>query len=352
MKIKLALLDKDANYLNRISSVFTNKFSDKLEIYSFTDIDVAMQGLRDSKINVFIASDAYDIDMSLLPKHCGFAYFVESTNIETYKDYLAICKFQKVEMIYKIILDIFSDNVSNSIGLKLDSESNVRIITFVSASGGVGASTSAVACAKSFALRGQKTLYLNLEQFGLVEPFFSGEGQTDFGDVIFALKSKKTNLGLKLESNVRQDASGVFFYSSPKTALDMAELNTEEVARLINDLKLVGSYEYIIFDIDFSFNTKAMEIFKQSSTIVFVSDGSQISNAKFLRAYQTLEILDERFDTTFLSKSILFYNKFSNKTGNTLDDSIRTIGGAPKYELATTEQVVSQLVTLGVFQRI
>jgi Flp pilus assembly CpaE family ATPase len=255
-------------------------------------------------------------------------------------------------MIYKTILEVFSDNVSDSIGIKFDSDSNVRIITFVSASGGAGSSSSAAACAKSFAASGQKTLYLNLEQFGSVEPFFSGAGQTDFSDVIFALKSKKTNLSLKLESNVRQDPSGVSFYASPKKALDMMELKTEEVQKLITDLKLTGSYDSIVFDIDFSFNASAMEIFKQSTAIVFVSDGSEISNIKFMRAYNAIEILDERADVPLLPRLAVFYNKFSNKTGKTLDDVARSIGGAPKYDHATTEQVISQLVGLGVFQKI
>ena len=36
MKIKLALLDNDANYLNRLVVAFNTKYSDKFEIYSFT----------------------------------------------------------------------------------------------------------------------------------------------------------------------------------------------------------------------------------------------------------------------------------------------------------------------------
>lgn len=39
MKIKLALLDNDQNYLNRIVSVFNIRYADKLEIYSFTKIE-------------------------------------------------------------------------------------------------------------------------------------------------------------------------------------------------------------------------------------------------------------------------------------------------------------------------
>lgn len=43
MKIKLAIIEKDKNYLNRIISVFNTKYSDKFEIYSFTEIEVYVQ---------------------------------------------------------------------------------------------------------------------------------------------------------------------------------------------------------------------------------------------------------------------------------------------------------------------
>ena len=37
MKIKLAILEKDQCYLQRIVTVFSTKYSDNFEIYSFTD---------------------------------------------------------------------------------------------------------------------------------------------------------------------------------------------------------------------------------------------------------------------------------------------------------------------------
>ena len=35
MKIKVGIIENDVAYLNRIVSVFTSKYSDKFEIYSF-----------------------------------------------------------------------------------------------------------------------------------------------------------------------------------------------------------------------------------------------------------------------------------------------------------------------------
>ena len=83
MRIKLAILEKDQRYLNRIVAAFETKYADKFEIYSFTDQAIALSTLDSSRIDVLVASDTFDIDASVLPKRCGFAYFVDSPDVDT-----------------------------------------------------------------------------------------------------------------------------------------------------------------------------------------------------------------------------------------------------------------------------
>jgi ATPases involved in chromosome partitioning len=350
MKIKLMLLDNDEIYLNRITSFFVNEYSEKLEVYSFTDINTALTTLKSARINTLISSCNFEIDTSLLPSNCELVYFAESADIKAYKGKPAVYKFQMVENIYKAILNIYSEYTSDlfTIG-SVSSGSPVRVITFASVSGGVGTSTSAVACAKSLALTGKKVLYLNLEKFGSTIPFFHETGSTDFSDIIFALKSKKVNLSLKLESTAVQDSSGVFFYETSKTALDMMEINVEDIQYLITELKTTGLYDNVILDIDFSLDEVMLEIFKNSEIVVFVSDGSELSNVKFVRMYKALEIVDEAL---LLPRMQLFYNKFSNKSGKKMDLAVPVVGGAPKFEQATSEKIVSKLINLNVFQKL
>ena len=49
MKIKLAILERDTSYLNRIVSVFNTKYTDKFEVYSFTNLEVALDYLETAK---------------------------------------------------------------------------------------------------------------------------------------------------------------------------------------------------------------------------------------------------------------------------------------------------------------
>ncbi len=352
MKIKLAILEKDINYMSRFVAVFSTKYSDKIEIYSFTDPEVALSALESNRINVFIASDIFEIDMKALPKRCGFAYLVDAADVDTVNEQRAICKFQKLDLIYKQVLSVYSENANNISDLKFGDD-NTKVIAFASPSGGVGCSSVAASCALHFAQQGKKTLYLNLERFGSADRFFEAEGQFDMSDVIFAIKSKKANLPLKLESCVKQDPRGVYFYSETKNAMDMLELKNEECIYLISELKISGTYDYIVLDLDFMLGKDMMALYNQTHAFVWVGDGSDLSNGKIKRAYEVITTLDGNSDMPLSSRIYLIYNRFSSKTSAILEGvEIKNIGGIKKFEQATTQQVMMQLASNAVFNQI
>ncbi len=364
MKIRVAILDKDEGYLNRIVSVFSTRYADKLELYSFTDLNVAISNLLQAKIDVFLANDIFDVDESLLPNRCGFAYFVDSPDLITVRDQRAVCKYQKADLIYKQILNIYAEHAGNVSGLKLGNDT-ARVILFTPVSGGAGASTSAAACSMHFAAQGKSVLYLNLEKMGSADMFFKAEGQFDMSDVIFALKNNisntsprqqknnSANLALKLESSVRQDTHGVYFFAQSKNALDMIELNSEDTIRLLKELQFSGKYHDIILDCDFSLDSETLKIWKQAHSIVWVGDGSEYSNYKLRRGYEALRALETSLDIPLINRVVLFYNKFGSNTGKKLDDiGIKEIGGSRHYKAEKVSLIVEQMSVMNEFDRI
>lgn len=351
MKINLVILEPNQNYINRLLSVFTARYADKFTLYSFTNQEAAMEILQKTKIDVFIADEAFEIDMERVPKRCGFAYFTNSSGVDSLYDQRAICKYQKAELIYKQILSLYSENAGHISGLKFHDDSS-KVLVFSSPCGGTGTSTVAAACAKYFAKRGKKTLYLNFERFGSSEIVFSGEGQFGLYEIIYALKGKRANLSLKLESCVKQDTSGVYFFASAPKALDMMELGCEEMIRLISELKLLGTYEYIVVDMDFGLDKDTLKFYEQASLLVMVSDGSLTANNKLRRAYQAIAIKEETGEISLLGKLALLYNKFSSKTSVKVDDlDIRNIGGIPPYVNGTTDRIVEELSSQHLFEK-
>ena len=352
MRIKLAILEKDVSYLNRIVAVFNQKYSNKIQVYSFTNIEAVYKVLKETKIDVLLVSDYYSFDVSRIPIRCGFAYFIESNDIDTLNNKRTVCKYQKIDLIYKQILSIYSENTENITGIKL-TDDNCKVIAFCSPCGGSGVTSVAAGTALRFAAIGKKTLYLNLEKFGSSDILFSSEGQFDFSDIIFALKSKKTNLSIKLVSCVKRDSRGVFFYSSTKQALDMLELTEDEISRLISELQITGSYDYIIVDIDFNMSEGFVKLLEIFHSIVIIGTGSEISNCKIFRLYSSLVIKENMDNSQLLNRVGLLYNKFSNKTSKTISGiDIKNIGGIPRFDHATDIQVVEQISKIAALDNI
>lgn len=125
---------------------------------------------------------------------------------------------------------------------------------------------------------GGTVLYLDLEKFSSSDLFFHGEGIMTFSDVIYGLKGRNTNIQLKLESVVKRDITGVYYYSGCKNALDIEELNPDDLQRLIQSIQAMNKYNYLIIDNALTFDEKCQMILSYSNFIDIVSDGMEYSN--------------------------------------------------------------------------
>lgn len=341
MKIKVALLDKDKTYLDRIAGVFNARYMEELEIYAFTDLDTAVEALQKHRIDVLIADDSFDVDVDTTKVKSEIAYFVESPGIEKIKERPAICKYQKSEMIYKQILNLFSDKVE-SIQKAYATTGECRTILFSSPCGGTGTTTMSIAAALYFQKIGSRTFYLNLDPLSSSDLILGSEGQFTMSDVVFAVKSRKGNLDIKLESYMCSTQEGISFFKQAKVALDMLELKNDDIDLLINSIKKSGKYDVLIINQPFVLSKAINENLKKVDVMLSISDGSDEANYRLVRAFDSLQLMLE--DEILIDKIKLVYNKFGSETGKMLTtDRIATLGGAPKYKGASTRQIAEQL---------
>lgn len=350
MKIKLAILESDALYLRRVVPMFNSKYAEELEIYSFTDLDVAIASLEEKKIDVFLASDNFKIDFNKIPKRCGFAYLAESLDINMIDNHKAICKFQKGELIYKQILSLYSEHIPNISGVSSVGNGAMKTIAFCSPCGGVGTSTAAAACAIALTNAGKRVLYLNAEIYGDADSFFTCDGQFDFSDVVYAVKSNKTNRAIKLQSTVKQDQTGVYYYSSVKIPLDIMEMDPDDYLTLQNELKALGCYDYVVLDMEFPKTQAAYMLFEYCNAIVTVSDYSQTSNDKIKKALRGIQILDSRSEFAVQPKMWLLKNK-SLENDDRLNE-LSILGTFPVYQTVSPAQMAKQLSLSDAFKQL
>ncbi len=349
MKIKVAFLETDKVYLSRIVSALSGKYADKIQIYSYTDQAQAIAAAEVERISVFVAGHLFEIDKESLPAHCSLVYLSDSPEVESYKGCPVICKYQKVEQIYKGILNVYSENAQWDPSIRLRNEGGAKLIIVTSPSGGAGVTSFGVALSRRLVKKNARVFYLSFEKTGSTDLYFEAPGQFTMSDVVFAVKSHRANLRLKLESCARQDNCGVFYFAAPQIALDLQELSTTEEMDLVKSVVGSGGYDYVIVDHAFGLDPDTIKLFNLAYRNVWVCNDVQSSAVKILRAYKAIEVLNKKIDCRFLQCLSVIYNRFDDKRGEVLpeDKNIDVVGAISEYKGISEEQVIQKIEGMG-----
>lgn len=344
LKIKVAIVDTDENYTNHLVRNFQIHYADKLELYVFSTAGQLYNKLQSNRMDVILMDDSLEVEKEYVPEGAAFAYLCKTMDMEEEDGLPAICKFQKTEMIYKQILGIYAENAAD-VKIQIN-ESLARLVLFVSAQGGSGTSAVAAAYALKCAADKKDVFYLNLELFGSPDLYFSHEGSMSFSDVIYALKSKKSNLSIKMESFMKTDKSGVDYFDTCKNAYDMAELTDKEIGLLLQGIAQMKEYEEIIIDLSGDLSERMLLLMRDyASRIICVSDGSVTGNRKFELFCEMLRVIEQREEKDILGKMALLYNHYRTKTSSQLlEVPIAVLDGIiPCYEGVAGRELVEQI---------
>lgn len=352
MKIKVAVLDKDTAYLNRFVGYFQEKYVDKVEVYAFTDDDSFLEFNEENVVNIILCDSKFETKYEPGSSRSAFIYFVDSDSMDSFNEQKAISKYQRMGLIYSELLGVASENVSNLVFRK--SNTNVKAIAFTSPQGGGGASTVAAAFAMQKARMGFKVFYLSLEKLGNPEIFFDPENNATFSDVLFNIKSKKNNLIMKMESCIQHDASGVEFFRTCKNPFDMLEMSASEQEVLIKNIVNIKDYDYLVLDVDFSLDDGFKQIIMDFAELfVLVGDGSAVSNDKLVKSIEVFRIWEAKFNADIMGRVGLIYNRFSSSKGMQVEGlPIRTLGGTPRIESPAPRMIAQKISEMSVFQAI
>lgn len=350
MKVRLAIVDQDQKYADRLLNYYGNRYSDKLELSYFTTFDRFKENLLSRNIDAVLVSEHCKEDLSEIRDKMLVAYFTESLSIDSIHGIKAICKYQKPDLIYKEILRLFSEYETGNIAYKVGDDDKTIVEVFMPVSGGAGATTLAVTYAKKLASKGIRTLYLDLERISSCDYYFQGEGSGGFEDVIYAVKSHKPNLALKLESLVRQDQSGVYFFAASKNAMDMQELQDAEVSTLVEELQALGNYERIIVDTDHDLSNRLKNLSVFSYHLYMVAEQSEISMKKLEAVSQTVLMMESNKQIDVSTKLVIVCNKAREQKQLVYQGQIPIKEFVSFCSSGTSRQVVEQLVKLPVLE--
>lgn len=352
MKIRVAILEYDQNYRERLVSILETKYADKLDLYIFSGEEQLCEHLNENVVDVILADGENSLEETIGSFHVMLAYLTNSMNIAELFGRPTICKYQKADSIYRQILALYAETAPD---LKMKTgDGKAKLVAFVSAQGGVGTSTVAAAYARRLASLHRKVFYLNLEAFGDTSLYFEAEGTASFSDVIFTLKKgRKNNFLLKLESAVKTEASGVEFFSSCPNACDMQELKTDNIGLLLEGISQMKDYDEIVVDLSGEYSSRMLFVMKAcADRIVCVADGKAPGMKKLNRFCEVLSVEEKNSKTDILGKMLLLYNRINTKQESSFQQPLSVIGKIPEKEAPTQKALLDKLSEMTILERI
>lgn len=341
MQIQLVIGEPDKRYLDNLLLFLEKNYMDKLEIISFTSAEMLRNFFNTGKADVILIDEAFGVKAEELTG-CGKTAYLCNDGTETERDGIRkIAKYKKPDLIFKDILDLYAESGSVR-KFRKGNHALGNMILVTGFSGGTGASTFAAALARRYASLGKKTLYLNLETVGSSADFFSGTGNYRFEDVIFALKSQRADVNLKMESAVRIDKSGVYYFEPCSTAMYMLELGDEDILKILDLLAMAGNYANVVVDMNFRLSPNFVEIMSRMNRIILVEDGAETANTKFLRTMQSLSVLEEQMKCNVTGSMSVVYNRFSSSKSSSeiANLHIPVLGMIPPVKHALVHEII------------
>ena len=225
---------------------------------------------------------------------------------------------------------------------------------FTSVQGGCGTSAAAAAYALRMAKEGKKIFYLNLQKFGSSNLYFTGEGTMSFSDVIYALKSRKSNLLIKIESTLKTDPSGVDFFSDCRNAFDMIELKDDEIVSLIQAIGQVGEYEEIVVDLSGDLTERQLKLMQDyADSVIYICDGTMTGIRKFEKFCETIRVIEERKEVQIMNKIQLLYNRYSSKNSMQMEKlPVSLLGGIHRFENVSGRPLIDQIAKMDILRQV
>lgn len=345
MRRKVGVVDSDYIYIKRFSEHMKLKYPGDIELYTYSSEEEASKGIKNIYFDVLLIAEEMSRVRSMVPKGTAVLILTAKNNIEEIEGISAVSKYrQKISDIYNEIQAAYAA-VSKQENVKKKRQ-NKAVTLVMSCQGGCGTSTVAAAYAFRKAQEGNSVFYLPLDLFGDVSLFFTGDGRRSFTDVINGVK-KGVNLDPVIKSSVKNDASGVSFFDTCQNAYDMVELNELEVGTLIKTL-CTYPYDDIIISYSSKLDERMLLLLKQyCDHVIYVGDGSAIGNIKFKQFCEALSVIEQKEEVHVMNKMKLLYNRFSSKTGTTIEETaVPVMGGIPRIIMEDDMLLMKQIAQI------
>lgn len=355
MKIRVFICSEDTLYCEKLVNYFNSHYFDKFQWNVYTQPAYLEQIFQSDMADLILVGGEMQAVMQGLDSKCVegrlWAWLAEDEGWQAEGEWQVV-KYQRADRIYRDLLDLYAkkehvhfENLSIVSG-------KTTFIAFVSAGGGGGASTAACAAAKACS-RMEKVLYLNLEDLGTCGLVFSGDEKPGMDELVYAVKSRRNTLGLKIESSVSRDGAGTYYFKECANPMDLQTLSAEDVKELLKAIEVSKDYDRVIIDLGNGLQEREITVMAMANRIAMVTGLGDVAMAKLLRYLDYVQTVEETKGLDIVSKLQIYVNRTMKNTSLPEQVSqIRVAGALPLIENGDFAGVVDKLAGMELLQGI
>lgn len=325
-KLGLALADCDGDYIGSLSDYLLKHHAQSFDIYTFDSVE---------SLNAFFSGDARRVNILLAGPgfiHSGIpsggaeaVILLDDGNTDiTGEGIPSVKRYQHAEKLVSAIFSIYSKK--NSTGRLPAGKNSTLIAAFISPSGGTGKSVISAGCSILCAGWGMKVFYLNLERAASTGFYFKGDSDQNFSNVLYYLKDKGVNPGIKAAGARCVDvATGVHFFVPPESQLEMSSLQPGDLKRLLDGFKSAAVYDAVFVDMPGMLDECGIAAMNEADRVVCVCGTDSASRFKNQSLRAEYELLERRYRTGLMDKMIYAVNDIRNLGAGSCLDAIGKI---------------------------
>lgn len=342
MKLTAMMFDGDVQYLQRLADYFALQYNGKIDLVVFSVYEKALAYIENEHPDIVLVNANEKFSPEHITWNAVFAYLSEDSTIRSIKEHTAVSKYQKIEDIYKWMVASYAQRAGDAVEYKNQSSKGTTILSFVGYGAASGTSSVALACAKAYQHKGYQVTYMNMEQFPGLRSFFEGSNG-GVSDLIYAVRSKKGNVDMKVQGLLNKEEDGMFYVRPATCVLDLMEICDDDMQKMTAAVIKATNCDFLIIDTDYMMIPLFDNILEVSNRIVLVCDGSRLGNDKLMQYMTMIKVKEERVNYMIQDKMRLIFNKFSNKSSQALELGISELGGNPTIKNADELGVIEQL---------
>lgn len=355
MKIKVSICSEDALYCEKLVNYFNSHYYDKFQWNVYTQSTYLKQIFESNTADLILIgeemkSELQKIDEKLTSSQLWVYLAADNNDQKENKWYLE--KYRRADQIYRDLLDLYAkkehvhyENLSIVSG-------KTTFIAFVSAGGGIGASTIACAAAKAFSQM-DKVLYLNLEDLGSCELSFTGECKSGLDELVYAIKSRRNTLELKIESSISRDKTGTCYFKECSNPMDLQTLSSEDIKELMKAIESSKVYDKVIIDLGNGLQDREITVMSMVNRIIMMMDHSEIAAVKLRRYLEFVRTVEEVRKVDIISKIQIYFNRTLKNTQLPEQISQIRVGGAfPLIENGNFSGIIDKISKMELLQNI